>query len=247
MISELFISVLKDFNFHSKCQRFKMLNMIKCMIFFMIWFVSGHQSSTAHGAMLDTFGCHRDAQASMYQCDQGEYSGRDFKSKKEVMDLEKNTEESQIISVTGNHLEHIILSGKARVTDGDTIRFGKTRVRLFGIDAPEIKQTCVFKDKTWNCGIEARKALVNMIGEKKISCDKKDKDRYGRIIAVCTAGGVNLNALMVREGWALAYRKYSRDYVDEELIAKDGKTGLWKGTFKFPWAWRRSKRNSNKK
>ena len=80
-----------------------------------------------------------------------------------------------------------------------------------------------------------------------MSCEKKDKDRYGRIIAVCTVRGVNINALMVRGGWALAYRKYSRDYVDEELIARGGNRGLWKGTFKFPWAWRGSKRNSNKK
>ena len=132
------------------------------------------------------------------------------------------------------------------VTDGDTIRFGETRVRLFGIYAPEIKQKCVFNDKTWNCGIEARIALVKMIAEQEVSCEKKDKDRYGRIVAVCTVGGVNLNALMVRGGWALAYRKYSRDYVDEELIAKDGKRGLWKGTFKRPWEWRRSKRSSNR-
>ena len=125
-------------------------------------------------------------------------------------------------------------------------RVGETRVRFFGIDAPEIKQKCVFNDKTWNCGIEARIALVKMIAEQEVSCEKKDKDRYGRIIAVCTVGGVNLNALMVRGGWALAYRKYSRDYVDEELIAKDGKRGLWKGTFKRPWEWRRSKRSSNR-
>ena len=238
--------VLKDFNFHSKCHNFKMLNMIKLIIFFLVWFVSGQQYAHAHGGMLDTVDCNRDIKEGTYPCHQGENSGRDFKSKQEVMDLEKNTEGSQIINVTGNHLEHIILSGKARVTDGDTIRFGKTRVRLFGIDAPEIKQKCVFNDKTWNCGIEARKALVNMIGEQKVSCEKKDKDRYGRIIAVCTVGGVNLNALMVREGWALAYRKYSRDYVDEELIAKVRKTGVWKGTFKFPWVWRRSKRRGNK-
>ena len=223
-----------------------MLNMIKCITIFMIWFVSCHQYSTAHGTTLDTFGCHRDAQASVYQCYQGEYLGRYFKSRQDVVYLANNREEFQNFNATGKLLEHIRLSGKASVTDGDTIRFGKTRVRLFGIDAPEIKQKCFFNDKSWNCGIEARKALVNMIGEQEVSCEKKDKDRYGRIIAVCTVGGVNLNALMVRGGWALAYRKYSKDYVDEELIARSGKTGLWKGTFKFPWEWRRSKRRGNK-
>ena len=234
------------FNFHSKCQRSKILNMIKLIIFFVVWFVSGQQYAHAHGGMLDTLDCHRDLKAGTYHCHQGEYSGRDFKSEQEVMDLEKNKEVSQGVKVPGKLLEHIRLSGKARVTDGDTIRFGETRVRFFGIDAPEIKQKCVFNDKTWNCGIEARIALVKMIAEQEVSCEKKDKDRYGRIVAVCKVGGVNLNALMVREGWALAYRKYSRDYVDEELIAKDGKTGLWKGTFKRPWEWRRSKRSSNR-
>ena len=223
-----------------------MLNMIKCMIIFVIWFVSGHQYSTAYGATLDILGCHRDAQASMYQCYRRDYSGRHFKSKQDFMYLANNRKEFQNFNATSKLLDHIRLSGKASVTDGDTIRFGKTRVRLFGIDAPEIKQKCFFNDKSWNCGIEARKALVNMIGEQKVSCEKKDKDRYGRIIAVCMVGGVNLNALMVRGGWALAYRKYSKDYVDEELIARSGKTGLWKGTFKFPWEWRRSKRRGNK-
>ena len=220
--------------------------MIKFIIFFVVWFVSGQQYAHAHGGMLDNLDCHRDRKVGTYHCHQGKYSGRDFKSKQEVMDLEKNKEVSQRVKATVKLLEHIRLSGKARVTDGDTIRFGETRVRLFGIDAPEIKQTCDFEDKTWNCGIEARIALVKMIAEQEVSCEKKDKDRYGRIVAVCMAGGVNLNALMVREGWALAYRKYSRDYVDEELIARRGKTGLWKGTFKFPWEWRRSKRRGNK-
>ena len=246
MISEFFISVLKDFNFRSKCQRFKILNMIKVITFFVIWFVSGQQYAHAHGGLLDTVDCHRNLKEGTYHCHQGEYSGRHFKSKQEVMDLKKNKKEPKIIRVTGKLLENIRLSGKARVTDGDTIRFGGTRVRLFGIDAPEIKQTCDFEDKTWNCGIEARIALVKMIAEQKVSCEEKDKDRYGRIVAVCMAGGVNLNALMVREGWALAYRKYSRDYVDEELTARRGKTGLWKGTFRRPWEWRRSQRSSSR-
>ena len=120
--------------------------MIKCIIIFMTWFVSCHQYSTAHGTTLDTFGCQRDAQASVYQCFQGEYLRRYLKSRQDVVYLANNREEFQNFNATGKLLEHIRLSGKASVTDGDTIRFGKTRVRLYGIAARDLKQKCIFND-----------------------------------------------------------------------------------------------------
>ena len=132
------------------------------------------------------------------------------------------------------------------VTDGDTIKTGKVRIRLHGIDAPEIKQTCVLNQTTWKCGVQSRAALTKFIGHKEVSCETEEKDRYGRFIAICMAGSVNLNAMMVRKGWALAYRKYSKKYMDEELVAKTGKLGLWKGTFVPPWEWRRGKRHNFK-
>ena len=138
----------------------------------------------------------------------------------------------------------ILKFSKLFVTDGDTIKTGKVRIRLHGIDAPEIKQTCVLNQTTWKCGVQSRAALIEFIGYKEVSCETEEKDRYGRFIAICTAGSVNLNAMMVRKGWALAYRKYSKKYVDEELFAKTGKLGLWEGTFVRPWEWRRGRRHN---
>ena len=140
----------------------------------------------------------------------------------------------------------IKLHGKPLVTDGDTIKFGKTRVRLFGIDAPEIRQKCIYDQKAWNCGLEAHRALEVMVGQNDVFCEQKDADRYGRIVAVCKVKDIDLNATMVREGWALAYRRYSNDYIDEESIAKSSKLGVWRGSFRPPWSWRKNKRINRK-
>ena len=75
-----------------------------------------------------------------------------------------------------------------------------------------------------------------------MTCRQKDIDRYGRIVAVCFTGPVNLNAEMVKSGWALAYRRYPKDYVGEEAEAKPAKRGMWQGKFVKPWEWRRGKR-----
>ena len=133
-------------------------------------------------------------------------------------------------------------SGIARVIDGDTIDISGQRIRLHGIDTPEAKQTCQREGVTWLCGAEATKTLRELINGSKVSCTERDKDRYGRIVAVCRAGGVNLNAAMVQSGMALAYRKYSDDYIGEEASAKAAGRGLWTGQFVRPWDWRRGKR-----
>ena len=102
------------------------------------------------------------------------------------------------------------ITGKPRVIDGDTIEIAGERIRLHGIDAPEADQTCLDeKGKKWRCGQEATFALLYMIGDHWITCKSDERDRYGRLIAVCFAGPHDLNAKMVRQGWALAYRKYS--------------------------------------
>ena len=110
------------------------------------------------------------------------------------------------------------------------------------IDAPEADQTCADKDsKPWACGQEATFALLYMIGDHWITCKGDERDRYGRLIAVCYAGPYDLNAKMVRQGWALAYRRYSMDYVDAEAAAKEAGAGMWRGKFVLPWEWRRKK------
>lgn len=137
------------------------------------------------------------------------------------------------------------ITGKARVIDGDTIEILGQRIRLHGIDTPESKQTCQANGKAWQCGQEATFALAEAIGRSWVECERKDTDRYGRMVAVCRVGGPkgrDLNAYMVAEGWALAYRKYSKNYVKQEDAARTAGKGLWRGKFMAPWDWRRRNR-----
>ena len=100
-------------------------------------------------------------------------------------------------------------TGPARVIDGDTLDVGGVRIRLHGIDAPESEQICRAGGKRWSCGREAARALAGRIGGRPVGCQERDRDRYGRVVAACSASGVDLNAWMVAEGWAFAYRRYS--------------------------------------
>jgi endonuclease YncB( thermonuclease family) len=137
---------------------------------------------------------------------------------------------------------HADVSGRARIIDGDTLEIAAQRIRLHGIDAPEMRQSCRKGSDSWPCGAEATKALRSMIQDAEVTCQERDRDRYGRIVAVCFARGEDLNAAMVRRGWALAYRRYSVDYVDVETSARAARAGLWAGEFVPPWDWRRGKR-----
>ena len=134
------------------------------------------------------------------------------------------------------------VTGRARVIDGDTLEIAAQRIRLHGIDAPEARQFCRGKDGAWPCGAEASNALRSIIRNAAVSCIERDQDRYGRIVAVCFVGDGDLNAEMVRRGWALAYRRYSADYVKAEAAARTSRAGLWAGEFIAPWDWRQGKR-----
>ena len=112
------------------------------------------------------------------------------------------------------------VTGSAHVIDGDTLDVGGVRIRLHGIDAPESGQSCRAGGNRWSCGCGAARALAGWIGGSSIACQERDRDRYGRIVAVCRASGMNLNAWMVAEGWAFAYRRYSNAYVGEESAAR---------------------------
>lgn len=140
------------------------------------------------------------------------------------------------------------ISGRASVVDGDTISVEGTRerIRLYGIDTPESKQTCDDAGgKRYLCGSWAAEHLASLIGRNgRVQCSEQDRDRYGRIVAECsTPAGLVINAEMVRAGWAVEYKKYSGGrYGDEEAEAKTAKRGLWAGTFVEPAAWRRGER-----
>lgn len=141
------------------------------------------------------------------------------------------------------------IQGYPRVIDGDTIAFGKVKIRIEGIDAPEITQRCRrADDSVYRCGQLATSMLRARIGLGKVSCEIMGKGKYGRYIGICHAqDGVDLNAWMVRTGWAVGYRKYSNLYVQEEKSARIRKIGMWSGSFEAPWEWRRMKRERRKR
>jgi endonuclease YncB( thermonuclease family) len=135
-----------------------------------------------------------------------------------------------------------VVAGRPSVVDGDTIEVHGRRIRLHGIDAPERGQTCERDGRAYRCGTEAARALDRLIGDRPVVCEVRDVDRYRRLVAMCRVGGMDLDAAMVREGWALAYRRYSMAYVDEEDAARHERRGMWAGTFTPPWEWRRARR-----
>lgn len=126
--------------------------------------------------------------------------------------------------------------------DGDSLRAGDgTGYRLFGIDAPELKQTCFeASGREWLCGRAAKTALTKLIKGGEVICDAQSKDRYGRVIAKCRAGDVpDLGEAMVRKGYAIDLgRKTGYAYAGVESEARVEKRGIWRGTFQRPSAWR---------
>ena len=126
------------------------------------------------------------------------------------------------------------------VTDGDTIRIGDERIRFSGIDAPEINQTCVHQELEFNCGEFSKNLLIKKIADKEISCIRESKDQYGRTLAECFAGKESLSSYLVREGYAFAYRKYSKKFITDEVYAKRNKKGMWSMEFVFPWDFRKN-------
>tara|TARA_Y100000590_G_C14898247_1_gene705373 strand:+ start:19 stop:507 length:489 start_codon:yes stop_codon:yes gene_type:complete len=133
-----------------------------------------------------------------------------------------------------------LVYGEAKIIDGDTIHINYNKIRLHGIDAPEANQKCIFKNKEWECGKDSTNALKKMINNHIVKCLINGVDRYKRYIAVCFSNKINLNKMMVKSGWAIAYRYYSKNYADEEFIAKRKKVGIWKGEFLEPYLYRKS-------
>jgi endonuclease YncB( thermonuclease family) len=144
-----------------------------------------------------------------------------------------------LVGLTGAP-SHADLSGEAEVVDGNTLLVGGQRVRLYGIDAPELDQTCDWPEKQIMCGEIAKSAVLDLVaGVERVSCKTRGRYYGGRWIAVCYADGSDIGRNMVRAGWALANRHQSLDYVRTEHKAKNAKRGLWKGEFDSPRVWRR--------
>ena len=126
-----------------------------------------------------------------------------------------------------------------RVVDGDTLRIGETTIRLMGLDAPERGQTCRRKDgTTFDCGGAATDELARLVRDRRVDCRPRGADRYGRSLAVCTAGGRELNSALVSSGFAVARTELPPLEV-LEAEARAARRGLWATAFERPDAWRR--------
>lgn len=133
------------------------------------------------------------------------------------------------------------LVGDASAADGDSLTLGGQRVRLFGIDAPELDQTCEKDGAAWSCGAAAKAQLAQLVSGQRVECRGQGADQYGRTLAVCSVGYGEINRIMVEQGWALAYRQYSEAYIAEELRAKTGRRGIWASNFVRPSEYRQAK------
>ena len=126
-----------------------------------------------------------------------------------------------------------------RVIDGDTLEVGGETIRLWGIDAPEDGQTCWRAETSYDCGAEALAALSRLVSGRAVRCEARYKDRYGRTVARCFTGGVDVGGELVRQGWALDYERSSKGhYRQDQAEAKTEGLGLWLGEFAPPWEWR---------
>ena len=137
------------------------------------------------------------------------------------------------------------IEGRARAVSGDVLEMGGRPVVLHGIDAPEPEQTCERGGRTWTCGLQAAFALAGLVERHWLTCVAHGRDEAGRVTAVCRMGGpagVEVNARMVAEGWALAEPATGGAYVGAQEQARAAGLGLWSGRFVAPWEWRQGRR-----
>ena len=150
---------------------------------------------------------------------------------------------SVIFFLISSHSFSKTIIGKARIIDGDTIHIKNNKIRLHGIDAPETKQKCKIDQQDWFCGKQSTTELKNIIDDQRVECIVNDIDIYDRYVAICSTNKTNLNQWMVKNGWAIAYRYYSTDYIVEEKYARDNKLGIWKSEFLKPYQYRKKNKN----
>ena len=126
-----------------------------------------------------------------------------------------------------------------KVVDGDTMHLNGKKIRFSGIDAPELKQTCIKNGVKNLCGIIAKQILIDKIEDYKISCVIEGKDQYKRALAECFVNNESLSSYLVKSGYAFAYRKYSKKFISDEDYARINKLGMWSMEFDYPWDWRK--------
>jgi endonuclease YncB( thermonuclease family) len=131
-----------------------------------------------------------------------------------------------------------VVGGRDTDVDGDTLTVAGQKVRLFGVDAPEMDQMCDRNGRLWACGAMARDMLADLVAAGRLACDVVDTDRYGRAVAVCALGEQDVGAQMVRQGGAIAYRRYSERYVNAEIAARRDGLGIWTSVMLTPEEYR---------
>ncbi len=129
-------------------------------------------------------------------------------------------------------------SGAVRVVDGDSLELAGKKIRLFGIDAPERGQSCDRNGQTWDCGAWSAAMLARAVQAGRVTCAAQDTDRYGRTVAICHAGGIDLGQAQVRVGAAQAYVRYSDHYLPDQAMAQTARAGVWAGRMVTPEAHR---------
>lgn len=183
-------------------------------IFFYLSIIS---ISEAHSGRTNSEGCHNQRSNGTYHCHN-----------------KKNKSSS-------NNKQY--KNSSTKVIDGDTIYIGKNKIRFSGIDAPELKQYCDLNNEMVRCGVLAKNFLIKKISNHQIKCiPEKNLDRYGRILAECFVNNESLSKYMVRNGYAFAFRKYSKKFIDDEEYAKSNNLGLWQTKFEYPWDSRKKKK-----
>lgn len=135
--------------------------------------------------------------------------------------------------------------GVPHIVDADTVYIGQTKIRLQGVDAPEMDQIRLDgAGKRWQCGIDARSSLEEHSAGRPWRCETSGTDRYGRDLATCFIDNEDVNGWLVGQGWAMAFRRYSQAYVADEERARTARNGLWRGAFVAPWDWRHRSRTT---
>ena len=133
-----------------------------------------------------------------------------------------------------------VRSQELRVVDGDTIHLNGIKIRFTGIDTPEIKQTCINNGVKDPCGVTAKVILIEKIGDNKVECISEGKDQYKRTLAECFVNNESLSSYIVRSGYAFAYRRYSKKFIQEEDYARINTIGMWSMKFDYPWEYRKN-------
>jgi len=136
-----------------------------------------------------------------------------------------------------------VKSQDLRVVDGDTIHLNGKKIRFTGIDTPELKQTCLKEGSKDPCGVTAKQILIDKIGNNNVECISEGKDQYKRTLAECFVNNESLSSYLVRSGYAFAYRRYSKKFVPDEDYARINNIGMWSMEFRYPWDYRKSKKN----